>query len=606
MPIQIPPAELPKALAQLGTSFCLDMETALAPVCFRPRQARLIQFHNDNASFWCDLLEFNDEDWELLGDFLRRTDLQITGQNLIFDYRVLYANGIKLGGELYDTLIASNLVHNGKANVKHNLAEIAKRELGRKVDKTLQAQNWMEAELTEEDIAYAMDDVCVTWDASHALHEKIGAQELYDVYRLECALIPAVVSMEHHGMPLDADAIENTIGYYTEEAATAKECFLETLDSRLQDAGAPRLPRDDDGTFNTRVKETGSIRLGTKRYAGFNINSAQQVLAWWKYLGIEPVDDAKKPTTDKKVLARFQSDELVRMFLHYKRVEKRLGMAQKLVEHCDEDGRIRARFMPLATGTGRFSSSSPNLQQVPRDPEFRCAFRPGAGRVLVQADYAAMELRVAAAIAKEQRMIDAFNAGADIHTRTAALMFGCEERDVDKTQRQQAKAVNFGALYGSSARGVQAYFAALAMFITEAKARELLKLWHSAYPAFGEWHRQCQKHAEAGDPVRTLIGRRRLLFGDDNRLTTQANNVVQGTSADIMKAALIQINAQLPEGAFLIACVHDEVLVECDQSDGDTVLPMVLREMQEAAVPMLGTGIQITAEGGVLQNWGDK
>jgi DNA polymerase I-like protein with 3'-5' exonuclease and polymerase domains len=412
--------------------------------------------------------------------------------------------------------------------------------------------------------------------------------------------------MEHHGMPLDGEAIDATIGYYTDEAASAKQCFLETLDGRLQDAGAPALPKDEDGSFNTRVKDTGSVRLGTKRYAGFNINSAQQVLSWWKYLGIEPVDDAKKPTTDKKVLARFQSDELVRMFLHYKRVEKRLGMAQKLVEHCDEDGRIRARFMPLATGTGRFSSSSPNLQQVPRDPEFRCAFRPTEGRVLVQADYAAMELRVAAAIAGEERMIEAFNAGADIHTRTAALMFSCAEHDVAKDQRQQAKAVNFGALYGSSARGVQAYFATLGMFITESKARELLKLWHGAYPAFGAWHEECQKRAMSGESVRTVIKRRRKLFGQENRLTVQANNQVQGTSADIMKAALIEIHAQLPPKAYLIACVHDEVIAECDEADGEAVLAIVLREMEAAAVPMLGTGIRIKAEGGVLQSWGDK
>jgi DNA polymerase I-like protein with 3'-5' exonuclease and polymerase domains len=106
--------------------------------------------------------------------------------------------------------------------------------------------------------------------------------------------------------------------------------------------------------------------------------------------------------------------------------------------------------------------------------------------------------------------------------------------------------------------------------------------------------------------VRTVIGRRRQLFGDENRLTVQANNEVQGTSADIMKAALIEIHAQLPAKAHLIACVHDEVIVECDTVDGDSVLAIVLREMEAAAVPMLGTGIRIKAEGGVLGSWGDK
>lgn len=877
-------AEKLAQLQKLGHTFCLDTETAMAPLCFKPRQWRLLQLHNDNTSVWFDIPMLAPDDMRQLRSFLMDPAHSIYAQNVAFDYRVLMANGITLRGELYDTMIASALIHNGEAKVSNALDAIARRELGVVLDKTLQKQDWMNAELNEADMHYAMEDVRVTWEAAHVLHEKVHAQGLYDVYRLECALVPAVVQMEHHGIYLDPSAIADTVDFYSGESVAAKECFLETLDSRLEEEGAPRLPREEDGSFNTRVKDSGSIRLGTKRFAGFNINSSQQVLAWWKYLGIEPVDDAKKPSLDKKVLARFQSDELVRLFLQYKRVEKRLGMAQKLVEHCDDDGRIRARFMPLATGTGRFSCvagdtvlitsrgdftfeeyapvegdlvlthngrwmpvvrklyrgvedtvelvttegakltctrdhrllsqgcwvaveslrpgdtleyfaqldqrrgqhqcgvdslqgrrqahyesdssraggysykrsacatdalasrgtacragaavltrkggeaqpdgrqewfpspqlqglssrsqgvsdrtrrfwgsgvpaptgdgashwsgdlafpfggashrrqpaqqqlgqpgsgdlqraqrltssetrvvsvkpvgpmgvwdievlgdhsyalygflshncSSPNLQQIPRDAEFRGAFKAPEGRVLVQADYSAMELRVAAAIAGEQRMIDAFNAGADIHTRSAALMFGIEEAEVTKPQRQQAKALNFGALYGSGAKGVQAYCATLGLFISFNEAVALLARWHEAYPAFGKWHQKCDDRAQAGEPVRTVTGRRRRLFGDDNRLTTQANNVVQGTSADIMKAALVEIHRQLPLSAFLVATVHDEVLVECDEDDGDAVLATVLREMEAAAVPVLGTGIRISAEGGVLTSWGDK
>lgn len=594
-------------LKTLGVgALCLDTETAMAPLCFQPDQWRLLQLHNDGNSLWYDIPTLSPLERQELKEFLERPDLEIYAQNVAFDYRVLMANGITLRGQLYDTMIASTLLYNGHAKMSHALDAIAKRELGVVLDKTLQKQDWMNAELNEADLRYALEDVRVTWEAAHVLHEKIAAQGLLDVYQLECALVPAVVQMEHHGIYLDPSAIADTVDYYSGEAAAAKECFLETLDSRLDEEGAPRLPREEDGSFNTRIKDSGSVRLGTKRFAGFNINSSQQVLRWWKYLGIEPCDDAKKPSLDKKVLARFQSDELVRIFLQYKKAEKRCGMAQKLAEHCDADGRIRSRFMPLATGTGRFASSSVNLQQVPRDAEFRGAFKAPVGRVLVQADYSAMELRVAAAIAGETRMIDAFNAGADIHTRSAALMFGIEEADVTKTQRQQAKALNFGALYGSGCKGVQQYCATLGLFISFNEAFDLLARWHEAYPAFNRWHERCQKLADAGEPVRTKIGRRRKLFGDDNRLTTQANNVVQGTSADIMKAALVEIHSQLPVGAFLVATVHDEVLVECDEADGDSVLAMVLREMEEAAVPVLGDGIRINAEGGALRSWGDK
>jgi DNA polymerase I-like protein with 3'-5' exonuclease and polymerase domains len=590
-------------LASLGTCFALDTETALAPKCFEPDQWRLLQLHNDSASLWYDIPTLSQEDRELLRSFLERRDLEIYGQNLLFDYRVLHVNGIQLKAELFDTLVASSLIHNGGPKISHALAEIARRELSITLDKKLQDQDWMNAELNDADLAYAMEDVRVTWEAAHVLHEKIAAQGLEDVYRLECALIPAVSMMEHHGMWVDPDALSETIDHYTSEVAASKDCYLETLDGRLQGVGK-ELPKNEDGTFNTRPIARG--RGAAKLPAGYNVSSPQQTLAYWKEVGLEPVDEKGKSTTDKKILASFQSDELVRMFLYFRRAEKRLGMAKKLVEHRDEDGRIRARFMPLATGTGRFATSGPNIQQIPRDPEFRCAFRAPEGRVLVQADYAAMELRVAAAIANEQAMLDAFNDGADIHTRTAALMFGIEEYNVSKEQRQQAKAVNFGALYGSSARGVQSYFSTLGMFVTEKKARELLKLWHAAYPAFGVWHEACQERAMKNSPVTTVIGRRRKLFGEENRLTTQANNQVQGTSADIMKAALVEIHSKLPTGAFLVATVHDEVIVECREEQGEEVLAIVLREMEDAAKPMLGDCIRIQAEGGVLQSWGDK
>lgn len=597
-------------LAQLGTSFCLDTETALAPLCFQPGQVRLIQFHSDTAECWFDASLFTQRDWALMAQFLAMPSHHVYGQNLAFDIRVLAANGVTVGGELYDTMIGSQLLHNGGAKISHSLENIVKRELGQLLDKSLQAtggaSSWMEGDLTEERIAYAINDVRLTYNAAHVLHEKLNAQGLWDVYRLECALAPAVAQMEAAGMPLDPYVISETIDHYGSEAEAARCCFLETLDGRLQDAGAGSLPKDEDGTFNTRTKDSGSIRAGTKRLAGFNINSSQQVLAWFKLLGIEPVDEAKKASLDKKLLARFQSDELVRMYLHYKRVEKRLGMAQKLVEHCDDDGRIRARFMPLATGTGRFASSGPNLQQIPRDAEFRCAFKAPAGRKIVQADYSAMELRVAAAIAQEQQMLDAFNAGVDIHLRTAALMFGIAEGEVVKEQRQQAKAVNFGALYGGGAYGLQSFSATIGQFITFNKAFELLARWHDAYPAFGEWHKLCEQRAEKGEAVRTRIGRRRKLFGPDNRLTTQANSEVQGTSADIMKAALVEIYRGLPAGAFLIATVHDEVLVECSEAQAPGVLELVLREMEAAALPILGSAVRISAEGGILDSWGDK
>lgn len=365
------------------------------------------------------------------------------------------------------------------------------------------------------------------------------------------------------------------------------------------------LPRNADGTFNTRPRDVGSIRLGTKQYAGFNLNSAQQVLSYFHQLGIEPVDDTGKPSLDKKVLARFQSDELVRLYRSYKLVEKRYGMAQKLTEHADEDHRIRARFMQLGTGTGRWSSSSPNLQNIPRDPEIRCAIRPEPPRVLVEADYKTMELKIATLLAGEQRMLDAFNSGIDVHSLTASLMYSVDIEDVDRSQRQASKSANFGLLYGSGPRGLMNYFATVGIFISMREAAEFHEMWHNAYPAFGKWHKECQGRADAKEHMRTVIGRRRFLFGDDNKLTTQANNVVQGTGADIAKAAMVEIHRRLPAGAKLVATVHDSFLVECEREDAADILSMMLAEMEDAGRSILGDAVRLTGEGGYGPSWGD-
>lgn len=606
---------LEQRLAKLGTRFAFDTETAMAPAAFGGwHYVRLLQFANDEGyAFYLDTLDLTRAELGCIREFLEQEDLEVVMQNAAFDYRVMRGCGIWLGGKpsvrhlplLRDTMLASQVLYNGMAALKHNLGAIVKRELHVELDKTLQKNDWMAAELTADEVGYALNDVRYTLKVADVLHEKIAAAGLQATYELECALVPAVVEMESTGMRLDPRAIQETLAHYEEDAAQCKQCFLETLDGRLQGEGLEPLPRDDDGRFNTRAKDVGSIRLGTKRYAGFNVNSAQQVLRHFASLGIEPKDDEGKASLDKKVLARHQSDELVRMYRAYKNVEKRYGMAQKLCEATDEDHRIRARFMQLGTGTGRWSSSGPNLQQIPRDPEFRCAFIAPPGYVMVEADFSAMELRIAAAIAKEQKMLDAFNEGRDVHTVTAALMYDVEYEAVTKEQRQGAKSANFGLLYGSGPRGLMNYFATVGVFISLGEASHFHELWHGAYPAFGRWHRECQARCDAGEHMLTLIGRRRYLFKNDNRLTTQANNIVQGTGADIAKAAMIEIYRRLPEEARLVATVHDSYLFECKPNDAKPLLSMVLAEMEDAGRSILGDAVRLTGEGGFGNSWGD-
>lgn len=594
-------------LKGLGTEFALDMETALIPHCWEGRhQQRLLQLYNGTTELWYDLLSWGAEEWEALRIHLSDPKLEVYGHNIGFDYKCLLASGVEIKGTLFDSMIASKLINAGRGQVKHGLGDVVRRVLERQVDKTLQAQDWMTAELNAADLKYAMEDVRSAWQLCHALHEQLYAQDLQETYRLECALIPVIAAMELQGLYVDKDVLQSAVEFYGCSKNEGVAYYLDLLDNELKLKGHLGIPRLEDGTFNLNVKASGSVRLGTKKLAGFNISSVQQNANYWKVLGINPVNEAGKVSLDKKNLALYRTYEVVRAYEFFRKADKRATMAQKLQEHVAGDGRIHAQFMPLQTATGRFSCSNPNLQQVPRDREFRSAFTAPPGRVLVQADYSAMELRYLAALTKCQPMLEAFNSGADLHTRTAALMYRKGDLDVTKDERTAAKACNFGLAYASAPKGLQSYFATLGLYIKEKEARAFHKMWHEAYPEVGHWHSVCQRSVDRGAPVRTAIGRRRELFGDENRVQVFANNTVQGGCADIMKAALISIHNELPEGAVLVATVHDEVIVECDHIQSDEVLLIVLYEMAEAGVPILGKTVKLIADGAVIKDWGEK
>ena len=599
--------ELLVRLHQLGTECALDLETAPFPVCWEGRhQQRLIQFHNDRVSMWFDLKTWGDEQWNALAVFLANPELEVYGHNLAFDVKCLMASGVEVKGRLFDSMIASRMLHAGESQVKHSLAEVARRTLGRIVDKTLQAQDWMNATLDEASIAYAMGDVDATWAACHVLHEQIHAQGLEDAYALECALIPVIASMELAGLYVDVQALEAAHDFYKCGAYEGQQFYVQLLDELLRKAGHEGLPRHEDGSINTNPKTCGSVRLGTKVYAGFNISAVQQNANYWGVLGIAPVNDQGKVSLDKKNLATYRHHEIVRAYETFKKADKRSTMAKKLIENVQPDGRIRAQFMPLQTATSRFSCANPNLTQVPRDKEFRCAFIPAPGMAMIQADYSAMELRFLAFVAKCAPMLDAFNTGVDLHTRTAALMYGVADADVVKDMRTAAKACNFGLAYASAAKGLQQYFATLGLYITLKEAQGFHKMWHEAYPEVGVWHRWCQQQVDRGNPVRTAIGWRRKLYGEENRVQIYSNNVVQGSCAGIMKCAMVSIHRALPAGARIVAVVHDELLCECRIEDAEEVLGIVVGEMEEAARPMVGDAICMKAEGGIVLSWGDK
>jgi DNA polymerase-1 len=365
------------------------------------------------------------------------------------------------------------------------------------------------------------------------------------------------------------------------------------------------LPRNPDGTYNLRPKATG--RGKDKLEAGFNINSTQQVLKYLNAIGIHPVDPkTNKPTTDKKVLRPMADDPVIYALLAYKRAEKRRSMIQGILDkHIHSDGRIHPRFAPLQTGTGRFSSSSPNAQQLPRESYIRDIICAADGYELVVMDVKNMEMGVACSkpIADEKLMQQALRDGVDLHTLTAHLIFNVPIEEVEKDQRQRAKSTNFSALYGSSAQGIRDYFASFGNSITYDEAVEFREAWLKAYPGMAAWHAWAKQEVQKGE-VRMIDDRRRWLVGDMARPTVLLNNIVQGTAASIVKQTMVNVWPRLPEKAKLIAQVHDELIVETPEGTGEEVLELMKNQLLMAGRLIIGDSVDMLGDGSVAKSWG--
>ena len=593
----------------LGPCFSADTETAMAPKAFEGRDCvRLFQAYNESHSFWFDLKEFTDQDWAEMKFWLEMPELEIIFQNAAFDIRVLAGCDIHLRGTIHDTMLLSWLLNNGMPGVSNSLEAIARRELGVALDKSAQKSDWMNVELNNELIRYATQDAQITYEAFHKLHSKVLEQGLGIAYEVELKALAPTIQMESTGLFMNRAEIDEQVAELTETRDSSLGSFIEELDAELQSFGAEPLPRLDGGSFNLNKVTRGSVRLGTKVYAGFNPGSSTQLLKRFADIDVTPTDPTGKPSCDKKYLTAFKHRTVVDTYLTWKRADKHLQMCQTLIDAQRDDGRIYARFNQTGTFTGRYSSSSPNLQNIPRGA-MRYCFQAPEGRALVDLDYGGMELRALCSprIADEPRMRDAFNDGRDVHRYTASLMFGVDPDDITDEERRQAKATNFGLAYGSGAGGLVNYFQSIGQTISLEEGSAFRDAWLKAYPNIAKWHQDCRNWVESDQPVQMVDGRRRFLVGEARKHTTMANNIVQGSCASAMKLALYAIHERLPKidkTARLVGVIHDEVLIECDADQAGTILEMAEKAMVEAGKEIFGDEILLEAEGGVGDSWG--
>ena len=480
--------------------------------------------------------------------------------------RRLLAAGIDADGFVFDTALAAYLLDATRG--KYELPQLAQDYL-----------HTPPAQEDDPDAQLAAQAVCVQ-RLQRVLSEKLEAEGMTALLReLELPLCRVLAHMEHDGVPVDRAALE---------------AFSAMLSERI--AACERL---------------------IYGYSGepFNIQSPRQLgVVLFEKLGLPPVKKTKSGySTNAEVLEKLRDRHpIIQAVMDYRMLTKlQSTYAEGLQKEIAPDGRIHTTFQNTVTATGRLSSTEPNLQNIPvrteLGSEIRKMFVPRPGWVLVDADYSQIELRVLAHIADDRAMQEAFRSGEDFHRLTASRVFHVPPENVTPLMRRQAKAVNFGIVYG-----ISEFSLAQDIGVSRREAKEYIERYLTQYPGVRDYMKKIVETARTQGYVSTLFGRRRMI--PEIRSTNfnirsgaeriALNTPVQGMAADIMKLAMVRVFRALETNglrARLLLQVHDELIVECPPEEAGRVRAIVADEMEHAAT----LAVPLVAEAKSGESWYD-
>ena len=507
------------------------------------------------------------------------------GQHGKYEMHVLRRHGVVIRGYADDTMLES-FVHNATAS-RHDMDSLALRYLGYETTKFVDVAGKGAKQITFNQVAvddavnYAAEDADITLRLHRVLSAKLAAEPaLEKVYReIEMPLVPVLERIEANGVLIDADEL------------------------RRQSADLGRRMLDAQQKATALAGRT------------FNLDSPKQVCALLfdelKLPALVKTPKGQPSANEEALEAIADQHELPRIILDYRSLAKLRGTyTDKLPQMINADtGRLHTSYHQAGAATGRLSSSDPNLQNIPirtvDGRHIRTAFIAPPGRRIVACDYSQIELRIMAHLSGDEGLLRAFAAGADIHKATAAEVFGKSMEEVGSDERRAAKAINFGLMYGMSAFGL-----AKQLGVSRGDAQDYIGLYFARYPGVREFMDRTREQAREQGYVETVFGRRLYLDNIQSRnqgLRAGAeraaiNAPMQGTAADIIKRAMIDIHGWLAdhaERALMILQVHDELVFEVDTDFVDPLLEQVVARMVGAAdlrVPLL-------VESGVGANW---
>ena len=505
------------------------------------------------------LLQLADRETVLVFDLLHipaaliapAMDRPLIAHNAGFEYRFLTRAG--LSPKLLHCSLLMARVATGKTQGL-GLADCSKAVLNVAVDKTLQVSSWHNPELSTSQIEYAALDAVLALKLSDAYLPIIRSTGQTDAYKRLVRVLPVVAHQMLAGVPFDSAAHKQLMGNWRREIEPLRESLTTEL--------------------------------------SINPDSAAQLAQWLsktldnKTLSSWPKTASGQLSTDADTLLSANHPALVGL-RRYKILGKQLSTyGDGYTGHIHPiTGRIHADFGIAGTKGGRFYCRNPNLQNAPRDPVFRALFKAPPGRCLVVADYSQVELRIAALLAPDKIMLDAYQQGADLHKRTASAVSGIPESEVTKAQRQLAKACNFGLIYGMGANGLSAYASSSYNVNMPLKAAEKARsAFFVAYPGIALWHSKTRLQSAQNQTVRTRGGLLRDLGNEQFgwKLTEALNTPVQGSGAECLLESLIALPGALAGlDARVIHHVHDEIILECAESDADKAKLALTSAMQK-------------------------
>ncbi len=563
--------ELARALTHLEKEEILFLDTETAG-----DRIRLFQIGGGETIFVIDAFELP-EAVPLLKELLSRRG--VVGHNLKFDLRFLYPLGI-VPYAVFDTMIASYLL----GFDRHSLSHLVETLLGYTLDKSLQLSDWSRTTLTRQQIEYAATDVAVVRELFHRMKERLNALPETDrgeelkrtrtarVFGLtnpavivEMAFVQEVAKLELNGLPVDREEVEKLSRDYERQLQKL------IMDFYIRYRIDPMSPKQIGGFLKSRV-------------------------------GLElPETQKGNISTDDRTLAGFAHVKEVRDILEIRKLKKALDKLRELTSYL-RNGRVYPEFRQIGAVTGRMSSSNPNVQNIPRD--MRSLFRAEEGNVFVIADFSQIELRIAAEYVGDENMTRAFREGRDLHRYTASLILEKPEQEITKEERQLAKAMNFGLIYGISARGLSEYArSSYGVDLEISSADVFRKRFFKFFHAFREWHESVKRELKENGEVRgsTLLGRpyRASTFTD------AVNYPIQGTGADLLKLAVLMFDVETRKrgvSAKLVNLIHDEIVVECPQEQGEEVCEILEHSMTQAGQIVL-KHIPVEVESTACRRW---